>query len=121
MAKEVNHSFLFIDGSVHRSKPMTSSVSDPHLNVVGRCGDEDDDLGSVSVKDLTERMERKISDVNHAVSMHDLREANLGRRPSFKSVPRLFLKIKGQWLVITIVSSYFSISLVYLGFLFSRR
>ena len=68
---------------------MTSSVSEPFLNEIGRNGESAEELGSVSVRELTEKMERKISDIGHATSLSDLRESNFRRRPSFNSMPRL--------------------------------
>jgi hypothetical protein len=67
---------------------MTSSVSEPFLNEIGKAEGEEE-LSSVSVKELTEKMERKISDLGHATSLSDLRDSSFRRRPSFNMMPRL--------------------------------
>ena len=79
---------FFTDG-FSDCKPISSSVSEPFLNNIGKKEEDEEDKGpSYSVKELKAEMERKLFNRNHSTSNHELGESNFQRRPSFITMPR---------------------------------
>jgi hypothetical protein len=78
------------------SKPISSSVSEPFLNKIGKKEEEEEeDKGpSYSVKELKAEMEQKLFNRNHSTSNHELGESNFQRRPSFITMPRFVASVR---------------------------
>ena len=67
---------------------MTSSISEPFLNKVGKDDEYVESGPLMSVRELKARMEAQLSNRDRQTSQPELRESNFHRRPSFNVMPR---------------------------------